>query len=592
MFLFCSQSFFVKKLKYILTRQERSTGFIFLGYMFIAMILETVGIGLVAPLIKVISEPEIITSNNYMTGIIRFFGFDDHKALVTFTALALIVVFIVKNVFLGYFAWYKIHFLSTLRMEISNRLFKIYLCQPYTFHLQRNSGQLIQNISTEVTIFTGRLLHSLATIISETLVLLGVIVLLFLVEPKGALIIVVVLGIVGGLIIFLTRAHMKRWGEQRQFHDGKRIQHLQQGLGGVKEALFLGKEQFFYEQYQSHNTLSTKPDQKQAFLQEMPRFWFEVLAILGVVIMILVMNAQERELSTVFSILGIMAAAAFRLMPSVTRTLAAIQSLRYSIPVLDTLSKEFKLEKSTKTIESSTRIKSEFSNMLSVSHVSFSYPEAKIASLHDVSLNITQGECVGIIGSSGAGKSTLVDTLLGLLSPDSGKVTVDGKDIFLDIRNWQNQIGYVPQSIFLVDDSLRNNIAFGVPNAEINDKSIERAIQTADLGDFVSSLPDGVNTFVGERGIRLSGGQRQRIGIARALYYDPKVLVLDEATSALDNDTENQIMKTVHQLSQDKTIIIIAHRLSTVERCDRLYRLDKGEVVEEGKPEKLLVNNN
>lgn len=332
-------------------------------------------------------------------------------------------------------------------------------------------------------------------------------------------------------------------------------------------------------------------DKRQGFLQEVLRTWFEVLAVLGVAILILVLIIQGNEVSTIFVVLGIFAAAAFRLMPSITRIIGSIQSFRYSLPVLETLHKEFQITESVSSAskpENIVRTNSEFSDKLTFDHVSFTYPGANIPSLNDVSLNIYFGECIGIIGSSGAGKTTLVDIILGLIVPDYGKVVIDGDDICESLSNWQSQIGYVPESIFLIDDSLRKNIAFGIPDNDIDELLVNQAIQAAQLEDFVNTLPEGLNTFVGERGVRLSGGQRQRIGIARALYHDPKVLVFDEATSSLDNDTESEIMKTIHLMHKDKTIIIIAHRLSTVEKCDRLYMLDFGKVIDEGSPEELL----
>ncbi len=501
------------------------------------------------------------------------------------------IVFVIKNIFLGYFTWYKINFITILRRDLSNRLFDVYLSRPYTFHLQHNSGRLIQNVSTEVTIFSGRLLNSIATIVSEGLILVGIIILLFVVEPMAALTILLVLGVVGWLVVFLTRARIAHWGNERIYHEGKRIQHLQQGLGGVKDVLFLDRASYFLDKFKIHNALSTEPDQKQAFLQEMPRLWFEILAVSGLAIAIYIMNIQDKDLSSIFTVIGVFAAAVFRLMPSVTRVLAAMQAFRYSLPVLDLLNKEFNSNRSkpkTGNLDEKTKTNLRFDNGLVFDDVTYTYPATDMPSLNNVSLSIFRGECIGIIGGSGAGKSTLVDTLLGLLTPDSGAVLVDNQDIQKNIRSWQEQIGYVPQFIYLTDDSLRNNIAFGIPDEEIDDLLIDKALRAVQLFDFVNSLPDGLNTFVGERGVRLSGGQKQRVGIARALYYDPKVLVLDEATSSLDNSTEEKIMKTVHQLHQEKTIIIVAHRLSTIKDCDRLYRLENGTVVEEGIPQVLL----
>lgn len=585
----------VRKILSIITIPERNGAVILLGLMFVSMALEMIGVGLVIPMINVISAPDTFSSNSYMQGVIQFLEIESHESLIVIVVLGFVSVYIIKNLFLGFFSWYKIRYISNLRMNISNRLFKLYLHQPYTFHLQRNSGQLIQNISIEVTIFTGRLLNPLMSLCTEGLVLLGIALVLVIVEPIGALIVIVVLGAAGGSIHYFTRKHVARWGRERQYHEGKRLQRLQEGLGGVKDALFLGRELNFLEQYEYHNASSNLPERYQSTLQEIPRLWFELLAVTGLSIIILVMVAQGREMSMVFATLGVFAAAAFRLMPSVTRSLAAIQSLRYSMPVLETLHDEFQLAslKQESLRERKPMLKvSPFNDSLTFKDVSFTYQGSLKPSIHNLSLSIKRGDSIGVIGSSGAGKSTLVDTLLGLLEPDNGEVLVDGINIQENLRAWQDQIGYVPQSIYLVDDTLRNNVAFGIPNEEINEALIVKAIQSAQLEDFIESLPDGLDTIVGERGVRLSGGQRQRIGIARALYYEPEILVLDEATSSLDNETETEVMRTVQSLHRNKTIIIVAHRLTTVEKCDRLYRLKHGSVIDEGVPDKILVNGN
>ena len=581
-----------KKIKLIFSLKEQKNGLIFLCYMIIAMFLETASIGMIIPLMQVIADPEIMNSSGYMSDFIRFFNINDSYSLMIISAVGLFLVFLIKNIFLSFVAWFRIHFVINLRMNLSNRLFERYLSQPYTFHLQNNSGQLIQNISNEVSIFTGRLLVPLSNLIAEFLVFIGIIILLFIIAPVGTLIIGIFLSLVSGTIIFYTRVHVSRWGIERQFHDGKRIQHLQQGLGGIKDVLFLGRESYFLNKYKSHNKSSARPDIKQTFLQEIPRFWFEMLAISGLCIMIIVLGMQGKNAITLFSTLAVFAAAAFRIMPSVTRILAAFQSLRYSLPVLDKLYNElnpsvlggsFSLSE-----EELGKTNSEFSNTLTLKNVTYTYPNSKSSSLINVSLNINHGECIGIIGASGSGKSTLVDLILGLLTPNIGDVVVDGENIKRSKRNWQKQIGYVPQSIFLTDDSLRSNIAFGISDDKIDDLLIDQAVYLAQLKELVSSLPDGLETFVGERGVRLSGGQRQRIGIARALYYNPKILVFDEATSSLDSNTETQIMKTVHKLHKDKTIIIVAHRLSTVQDCDRLYKLEFGKIIEEGSSKDIL----
>jgi ABC-type multidrug transport system fused ATPase/permease subunit len=313
-----------------------------------------------------------------------------------------------------------------------------------------------------------------------------------------------------------------------------------------------------------------------------------MLAVGGLAALVLTMLAQGRAMESVLPMLALFAAAAFRLMPSVNRILGAVQTLRFNQPVIDTLYTDLQL--AIPAANANPIPATPFSEMLQLRQVNYTYFGAPQPALNDLSLAIRRGESVGFIGASGAGKSTLVDIILGLLTPDSGELRMDGTDIHVHLRNWQNQIGYVPQSIFLTDDTLRRNVAFGLPNEQIDDAAVHDAIMAAQLEEFVASLPDGLETVVGERGVRLSGGQRQRIGIARALYHDPAVLVLDEATSALDAATERGVMQAVDALHGTKTIIIVAHRLSTVEHCDRLYRLEQGRVVEEGKTREILAS--
>jgi len=397
-------------------------------------------------------------------------------------------------------------------------------------------------------------------------------------EPLGAVVVVSILGAAGWFFHRISRSHIARWGEARQYHDGLRLQHLQQGMGGVKDVKMLGREADFLNQYHMHNEQSARAGQMHSTLQQLPRMWLELLAVSGLALLVISMLAQGHALEFVLPTLGLFSAAAFRLMPSVSRVLGAVQALRYGLPVIDVLHAELNL--ALPEVTRTNISPAPFRSGLKLSNVNHTYPGTVTPALKDVSLVIELGESVGFIGASGAGKSTLVDIILGLLTPDQGVVMVDDKDIQQNLRNWQEHIGYVPQSIYLTDDTLRRNVAFGLPDEQIDDAAVKRAIQSAQLEDFVSSLPDGLTTMVGERGIRLSGGQRQRIGIARALYHDPALLLLDEATSSLDTATELGVMQAVKALQGSKTILIVAHRLSTVEHCDRLYRMENGVLVD------------
>ena len=571
-----------RKLFDLLTAAERRSAAVLVGLMFIGMILETLGAGLVVPALALLTQRDFAGHFPILQPVFRALGYPSQEHLVIGGMLALVGVYLVKTVFLSFLTWRQMRFAFCVQAELSQRLFTLYLRQPYTFHLQRNSAQLIRNAINEVGVLTSKAILPGMLLLTESLVLLGLCSLLLVIEPLGAVIVASVLGAAAWGFHRLTRGRIARWGEVRLHHEGLRIQHLQEGLSGVKDVKLLGRETEFVDQYHVHNIQSARAGGLMNTVQQLPRLWLELLAVSGLAILVISMLVQNRALEAVLPALGLFAAVAFRLMPSVNRVLGAAQSLRYGMPVIDTLCAELKL--AVPEVVATQRSVVPFRATLELNHITYAYPGVAEPVLKDVSLAIRRGESVGFIGASGAGKSTLVDILLGLLSPNTGEVRVDGNDIRENIRNWQDQIGYVPQSIFLTDDTLRRNVAFGLPDKQINDAAVQRAIRAAQLDEFVDSLPDGLETFVGERGIRLSGGQRQRIGIARSIYHDPAVLVLDEATSSLDTETERGVMEAITALQGTQTILIIAHRLSTVEHCNRLYRLHEGRVVEDGTP--------
>lgn len=576
-----------QKIWWLLTPVERRRALALLLLMLIGMVLETLGIGLVVPMIALLTASDSRDRFPVLGPVLAALGNPRHELVVTAAMLGLVGVYLIKTLYLAFLVWLQSRFAYGIHAQLSQRLFTIYLRQPYAFHLHRNSAQLLRNVTGEVHMFTNGAMMPGMLLVSETLVLVGLFALLLAVEPVGAVLVVGFLGVTGWGFHRATRARIARWGLARQHHEGLRIQHLQQGLGGAKDVKLLGRETEFLEQYRAHNVQSARAGQLQYTVQQLPRLWLELLAVSGLAALVLSMLWQGRAVEAVLPTLGLFAATAFRLMPSVNRSLNSLNSLRYALPVVNTLYAESRLP--TPEAENRRIVTQPFREALELDRVTFAYAGATVPALSDLSLVVRRGESVGFIGTSGAGKSTLVDVLLGLLVPIGGEVRVDGRNIHADIRNWQNQIGYVPQSIFLTDDTLRRNVAFGLSDGQIDDAAVWRTIHAAQIDEFVRSLPNGLDTRVGERGVRLSGGQRQRIGIARALYHDPAILVMDEATSSLDPATERDVMRAVMTLHGEKTIVLVAHRLTTVEYCDRLYRLERGKVVEEGTPESMLV---
>jgi len=569
-----------KKIIALLGATERKKGLLLVAYMLIGMVLEVVGISAVVPAIMLITKADFFQSYPNLKPYIMMIGNPSQVQLMVDALLFLVVIYVTKTFFFMFMAWKQNKFYLDVQVNLSGRLFLGYLQQPWIFHLQRNSADLIQNISNEVNIFTSGVLQPALVLMTEILVLLGVSSLLFMVQPLGALAVIGVLAVMGYGFQRSLRAYLLRLGKARQYYEGGRIKHLQQGLGGAKEVKLLGCEQAFSDLFKQANEGNARLGRKQRTLMELPRLWLELLAVTAMAVFVLVLVSQGASLGSLLSMLGLFAAAALRLMPSANRIFSTLQNLHFGLPAVDTLNKEIaQLQKNEFSKKRGALI---FKKKIDLKQVYYQYPNIESHVLNNINITIERGAAVGFIGQSGAGKSTLIDIMLGLLVPSKGSINVDGMSIQGHLRDWQDQIGYVPQSIFLIDDSLRRNVAFGVPDDLIDENAVQKAIKSAQLNDFVKTLPNDLDTLVGERGVRLSGGQRQRIGIARALYKDPEILVLDEATSALDAATESEVMEAINALHGYKTLIIIAHRLSTVANCDYLYKMEQGTVVAEG----------
>jgi ATP-binding cassette, subfamily B, bacterial PglK len=567
-----------RKLSAVLTPKERTRAAVLLGLMIIGSLAETASIGLIIPTMGLMFNAGAAADHPWLQSFLARLGQPSHNQLVVGGILVLFALYLSKAVLLGFLTWKQNRFLFAVRAALSERLFQGYLRQPWSFHLQRNSAQLINILATETNQFTANALLPALIVVAESMVLFGIAILLILAEPTGALVLVALIGLAAWSFQRLARDHLLRWGRARLHHEGYRVQHLQQGLGAAKEVILLGREAEFLAQYSAHNVRSTRAVELQNTIQQMPRLFIEVFALGGLTILALTMVWQGKPPATVLATLGLFAIAAIRLMPSTSRIVAGLQSLRNAEPVIDTLRREFLLLEDRAGPAPNAPLP--FNDRITLEGVTYQYEPAMAPSLCNISLWIPRGASIGFIGGSGAGKSTLVDVILGLLTPTRGQVKVDGVDVLTNLRGWQNQIGYVPQSIFLTDDSLRRNVALGLPEDQIDDTAVRRALRAVQLETFVSNLPEGLETRVGERGVRLSGGQRQRIGIARALYHDPQVLVLDEATSALDTETEEAVMAAVNAFVGQKTLVVVAHRMSTVARCDVLYRLEHGKIVE------------
>ena len=544
------------------------------------MCLEVIGIGMIFPAIETFTQPKWITNYPLLHNFSLEVG---EKKFILFGLLFLVVIFFIKNIFLAYLAYFHSKFSFAVQVETSVFLFQSYLSQPYEFFLSKNSSVLLRNTIGEVNSFVGYVLQPMLIIITESLVLFAVISLLVYIEPFACLLVIFFVAFVGWGFNKFTTARVAEWGNERQKHEAKKIQYLQEGFGGIKMIKLLDNPSELLKRFNFHTDRGAMAGKNQYAMQQMPRLLLEFLSILALSALAFSLLLKNPSDGSSVSKLGMIAFGMIRIMPSVARIVNSYQSLIYGLPCVQVLSDElqnFEFSKK-KDVEADQE---KFKRSFNINDVSYAYPESDTESLVDMSLEVRKGNCVGILGKSGSGKSTLIDIALGLLKPSKGNLSIDGKTIGKEINptSWKSMVGYVPQEIFLIDDSIRNNVAFGVEQSLIDDNKVWESLRDANLRDFIKSLPEGLNTKLGEKGVRLSGGQRQRVGIARALYKDPSLVVFDEATSSLDTETEKSIMDTVYGLKKEKTFIIVAHRLSTIARCDKVYKIESGKVVAEG----------
>jgi ABC-type multidrug transport system fused ATPase/permease subunit len=431
-------------------------------------------------------------------------------------------------------------------------------------------------------------------LLNEITVFIGITFVLFYVDFLGTIIILFSVGFASFLIYILTIGKISILGKQRNIFGAELNKHLLQGMASAKDVKILDREDDLIYQVDKNLLKMTGIHQIIQFITGLPRFSFEVLMVCTFSVVVFVMIGIEREMVDIIQYLGVFAVASFRIVPGVSRILTSFQNIKYTEPAIEILLKEFNL-KNNSYVKNNQHKKDlnlplEFQKEINLINLSFSYPARKEFSLSKLSMTIKKGDSVGIIGETGSGKSTLINLLIGLLKPSEGKVQVDKFNINSNLSEWYKKIGYVPQSVYLTDDTIRKNIAFGLREDDIDDDLIKNAVEKASLSDFLNQLFNGLETIVGEKGIRLSGGQQQRIGIARALYRDPEILILDEATSSLDQSTEKKIMQSIQFLKRKKTLIIVTHRLSTVKNCDMIFFMEKGQVTKQGTPEKILNN--
>jgi len=580
--------FSLKKVLFILNKEQKKYLYFVSFLILISMFLEALSVGIVLPLFSILLKGEM--TSNYFSNFLSFKNFEGDN-LIYFGLIVALSIFVFKNLFLIFNHNSILKFAEKTEREISSKLFKYYLKKDYIFFLQRNTADLIRNIESEVGSFVA-FVNMYIVLVTETIVSLGIIAVLFYVDLLSTIIILTCVITFIIIIYMFTKKKIEVLGQDRVKVTGQMIKHLYQGLFAAKDVKILDREQDLVDQVYENIFKLTRIGKDFTFINGLPRFLFEILIVFVFVTLVIYMMMAGREMIEIIQYLGVFAVASFRIGPSAVRIFASLQQLKFRQPSVNNLYEEFDLKDfkiiKEKSIKKNSDLAINFKEEVNLINLNFSYPSRKEFNISGISMNIKKGDFVGIIGETGSGKSTLINLFTGLLHPSSGKIESDRCNIFSNLPSWHKKIGYVPQSIYLIDDSIRKNIAFGMQERFIDDSLVKQAVKRANLDTLIEDLPDGIETIVGEKGIRLSGGQQQRIGIARALYRDPEILILDEATSSLDFITERKIMNSVQILKRTKTLIVVTHRLSTIENCDKVFFIDKGVIKKEGSPEEVL----
>ena len=587
------------KLSLIFPVKER---WYFVGLFFLSLIgtaLDFFGVSLILPLVNMLVSPEVLEGKWWFSLLQQIFHISNTNSMMLVLVLMIIAVYILKNVYAIYMSLVQSIFLARNRINTSAKFLDCYMRKPYTFHLQHNTAEVVRSINSDVSTAYS-LVSSIMGLISSGLI--SILLVIYLIEVDFWLTLAIVTGltIYSVLYFLIVRNKMKDAGQESRSIAVRMIKAIHQSVGGIKEVKVMGREQYFVDTYAENGDAFISNQKKYIIYSGIPRHLIEVLCVGGVLGLVAVKIATHQELSAIVGSLSAFAVASIKLLPSANSINSTINGMSYMIPSLDAVCEVIDDNFSTEAFkrpDKKDRLSHKQINQggnhedITLDGISFTYPEMDTPVLQDVSLKLRHGSSVGIMGVTGAGKTTLVDIILGLLEPQKGSVFYGDMDIRENYAEWQKHIGYIPQNIYLTDESIRNNVALGLYEHEIDDAQVWKALEDAQLADFVRGLKDGLDTVIGERGVRISGGQRQRIGIARALYYNPDILFFDEATAALDTETERAVMASVNRISKEKTCIIIAHRLSTIEQCDVVYKVENNRVHKTDLAEELAKLN-
>ena len=576
----------LKKLNVLLDKKQKDFMIVLVIMMLAGAILETASVGIIIPVMKLVMDQNAVEDNETVNAIYTFVGSPGIRTFTVMIMMFLILLFAVKNIFLYVQQKVLYRYIYTNQFRTSERMMKNYIRRNYEYFLNADTAVIQRNITSDVNNMYAMIL-SILTLASEAIVFVFLAVVLFIAEPMMMIMISVLLIITLLVIKKVLKPVMHKAGKDNQDYYSGLFKWISQTVTGIKEVKTTGREMYFVDEYIKCGKGYVGAVQKYTLFSNIPRLLIETISVCAMVLYLMILILGGQDTSEMMAILAAFGVAVVRLMPCANRINNQINNIAYFEPafmgVSDNLQDEVDSGNTDMTDFAPVGEKLPVSDVISLKDISYKYPNTDVYIFNGASFDIHVGESVGIVGASGAGKSTVVDILLGLLKLESGTITADGRNVLEkeNYRRWLKNIGYIPQSIFMLDDTIRKNVAFGISDEDMSEERIWEVLREAQLDEFVKGLPDGLDTGIGERGVRLSGGQRQRIGIARALYDDPEVLILDEATSALDNDTEAAIMDSINRFKGKKTLIIIAHRLETIKKCDHVYRVENGGITKE-----------
>lgn len=577
----------IKKLNYIFNRKQKLQIVWLFIVISIGSALELLGVSIILPVIDAIMAPDKILEDSTYRAIYELFHMTSTKQLILLLLIGMVTVYIIKNGFLIYMYMMQYKFIFENQRILADRMMRCYLDQSYLFHVSKNSAELLRNINEDTGNFFGAL-QAAIRLLTELMVCAVLGVYLLIKDKTITISIICLMLIMMFFFMKIYKRYLFKLGARNRYYQMSLNKWVQQAFGGIKEAKVLNKEDFFYDKYDEAYRGHAKSEYKYHTLLTVPKPIIEAMCICGLLGAIAIKFYRGAAISYFVPIISVFAVAAFRLLPSFNRITEYLGTIMYQKAAIDSVYHDLKeVEELNKQKENSLKKSAEvqklkrFEEKVELQNITFRYPNTDKEVLQKLNLTIEKNSSVAFIGQSGAGKTTLADIILGILEPESGDTLVDGISIYDDIDAWHRMIGYIPQNIYLMDDTIRNNIAFGIDGKQIDEKRLQKAIDQAQLRELIDSLEKGLDTEIGERGVRMSGGQRQRIGIARALYHEPQIMILDEATSALDNDTERAVMEAIESLHGKMTLIIIAHRLSTIQNCDHVYEVKDGRIVQE-----------